>query len=74
MTNYKVSILVEKDENGYYAYCPELQGCYSQGETYEEAIGNIKDAIKLHIEDRVARGEDVPQPEMTSLTSIEVSI
>ena len=50
MKNYKISVVVEKDEDGYYVYCPELQGCYSQGETYEEAIENIKDAIKLHIE------------------------
>ena len=55
MVNYKVSVLVEKDKTGYFVYCPELQGCYSQGETYEEAIGNIRDAIKLHIEDRIAR-------------------
>ena len=37
-----------------------LQGCYSQGETYEEAIANIKDAIRLHIEDRLADGEEIP--------------
>jgi len=55
VVNYKVSVLVEKDKTGYFVYCPELQGCYSQGETYEEAIGNIRDAIKLHIEDRITR-------------------
>jgi len=74
MKNYKISVVVEKDEDGYYVYCPELQGCYSQGETYEEAIENIKDAIKLHIEDRIERGEEISQSEMTSLTSIEVAL
>lgn len=74
MTNYKVSIVIEKGKDGYYAYCPELQGCYSQGSTYEEALENIRDAIKLHIEDRLAEGEEIPQPEMTSIANIEVAV
>ena len=52
MGNYRFAIVVEKDKQGYFAYCPELQGCYTQGETFEEVIKNIKDAIKLHVEDR----------------------
>ena len=42
------------------ASVPLLQGCYTQGETYEEALENIKDAIRLHIEARKERGEPVP--------------
>lgn len=74
MQTFKVSIVVEKDKNGYYAYCPELQGCYSQGDTYEEAVENIRDAIKLHIEDRLAEGEEIPQSEITSIANIEVAV
>lgn len=74
MQSFKVSIVVEKDKNGYYAYCPELQGCYSQGDTYEEAVENIRDAIKLHIEDRLAEGEEIPQSEITSIANIEVNV
>jgi len=51
--NYHFAIVVEKDKHGYFAYCPELQGCYTQGETFEEVIENIKDAIKLHVDDRL---------------------
>ena len=58
---YRFSIIIEKDEEGYFASCPELQGCYSQGDTYEEAIENIKDAIRLHIEDRLGCVEERPQ-------------
>ena len=36
--SYKVSIVIEKDEYGYYAYSPELEGCQSQGDSLEEAI------------------------------------
>lgn len=47
---YKVSIVIEKDEYGYYAYCPELEGCQSQGELFEEVMLNIKEAIELYLE------------------------
>lgn len=52
MEKYTLPIIIEKDEDGYFAMCPALQGCYSQGDTYEEALENIKDAIQLHIEDQ----------------------
>jgi predicted RNase H-like HicB family nuclease len=56
-------IIVESDQDGYFVTCPALQGCYSQGETYEEAMANIKDAIRLHLEDRLANGEEIPELE-----------
>ena len=48
--SYKVSIIIEKDKDGYYAYCPELEGCQTQGDTFEEVIANIKEAIELYLE------------------------
>jgi predicted RNase H-like HicB family nuclease len=47
---YKVGDLIEKDENGYYAYCPELPGCQSQGDSLEEVKENIIEAIELYLE------------------------
>ncbi len=38
----KVSVIIEKDEYGYYANCPELEGCQTQGDSLEEVIANIK--------------------------------
>ena len=47
----RLPILIEQDEDGIYvASCPILQGCYSQGDTYEEAVENIKEAIELYLE------------------------
>ena len=61
MPDYKYTVVVERDEDGLYiASVPLLQGCYTQGETYEEAMANIKDAIKLHIEARRDLGEPIP--------------
>jgi predicted RNase H-like HicB family nuclease len=71
---FRFSVVIEKDENGYFAFCPELQGCYTQGKTYEEIIQNIVDAIKLHIEDRLANNEPIPQAQHTSLTQVEVAV
>ncbi len=57
MNHYKLSVVIEKDSDGYVAFFPELQGCYSQGDNYEEVLKNIEDAIRLHIEDRIEQGE-----------------
>jgi len=73
-TIYHLSVIIEKDRSGYVAICPELQGCYTQGGTYEEVLANIRDAIQLHIEDRLLAGEIVPQPEAVSLTSLDVAV
>ena len=48
--SYKVNVIVEKDEHGYYAYCPELEGCQTQGDSLEETLENMKEAIELYLE------------------------
>ena len=63
--NYKISVVFEKDEHGYYVYAPELPGCHSQGDTFEEAEENIKEAIDLYL-------ESVPADEIKELLSKEI--
>ena len=46
----KVSVVVEKDNFGYYAYSPELEGCHTQGDSFEEVMANIKEAVELYLE------------------------
>jgi len=46
----KVTVIIEKDEFGYYAYCPELKGCHTQGDSLDEILKNIKEAVKLYLE------------------------
>jgi len=74
MSKYKFSVVIERNSEGYFAFCPELQGCYTQGDTYEEVLENIEDAIRLHVEDRIESGEDIPQAESVSLTLMEVAV
>lgn len=46
------TIVIEKDEDGrFVAICPDLQGCYTEGESEEEARALIADAIQLHLEE-----------------------
>jgi predicted RNase H-like HicB family nuclease len=72
MEKLLLPIVIEKDADGYFAYCPQLQGCYTQGDTYGEALENIRDAIGVHIEDRLADGESLPELEAISMTAVEI--
>ncbi len=73
MKNITLPIVIEADADGFFVSCPSLQGCYSQGETYEEAVDNIKDAIRLHVEDRLTGGEEIPQVSV-SLSTVEIAV
>ncbi len=74
MKHYHFSIMSERHQDGYFVSCPQLQGCYSQGETYEEALENIKDAINLHLKDRIASKEKLPDEKSISLSTVEVAV
>lgn len=54
-------VIEPEEEGGYHVYCPSLPGCHSQGETIDEALANIKEAIDLYVEDMLDNGEDVPE-------------
>jgi predicted RNase H-like HicB family nuclease len=55
-------VILYRGEDGYWvADCPSLPGCISQGETKEEAIGNVKDAIQGYI--AALEDDNVPVPE-----------
>ena len=54
--------VIEKGESGYGAHVPDLPGCIAAGETREEVLELIKDAIEFHIEGLVEAGEPVPPP------------
>lgn len=60
----KYRIIISQDEDSFYvAECPSLPGCISQGETREEALANIKDAIAGYLESLKKHKEQVPKIE-----------
>lgn len=74
--NYKFNIIFQKDENGYFVYCPELKGCFSQGDTFEEAKDNIKEAIELYLEtlDEEEKSSFKPSTELiTTIMEVELA-
>lgn len=71
--SHQFTIVVEKDESGYFAYCPQLQGCCTQGKTYEEAMKNIEDAIRLHVEDREAEKDPWQESRLINVTSLTLA-
>ena len=70
------SIIIEQDAYGFVAECLDLQGCYTQGKTYEEVVRNIKDAIKLHIADRTNKKEkiDLKDERSFSLSNLQIAV
>jgi predicted RNase H-like HicB family nuclease len=70
--NMKFKVVLEKDEEGFYAvWVPALPGCYSQGRTEEEALENIKEAIELHL---TALAEEVPAKEKGRVREVTVRL
>jgi predicted RNase H-like HicB family nuclease len=69
----KFRVLLERDEDGFYvAQVPVLPGCISQGKTREEAIENIKDAIRGYLESLKKHGEPIPPSIEEELVEIHV--
>ncbi|WP_107669027.1 type II toxin-antitoxin system HicB family antitoxin [Cyanothece sp. BG0011] len=70
--NKERTVFLYPDEDGYViAEVPSLPGCISQGETRQEALDNIKEAIALHLEVLEERGELIPEDNI-EITSVMV--
>ncbi len=59
-------VIVEQGENGFGAYVPDLPGCVAVGETKDEALRLIQEAIKLHLEGMRQEGMPIPKPSSSS--------
>ena len=58
----KYTVILEREEDGgYHAFVPALHGCHSQGDTLEEAVENIREAMEAYEESLKASGEPLPE-------------
>ena len=57
-------LTIERNDDGYLASCPLVQGAFAEGDTIEEAVFNCLDVIKMIFAYRRKRGEPVLQPEL----------
>ena len=55
-------VVIEKGETSYGAFVPDLAGCVAVGETENEVIELIQEAIQFHLEDLKAEGFSIPHP------------
>ena len=73
MKRLRYTVIIEKDEEGVFvASCPALPGCHTQGDTYEEALNNLKDAITVNIAARRDLGEPIPFE--TAIDEVEIHV
>lgn len=71
---YDFKVIIEPDESGgFIVSCPSLQGCYSQGDTIDEALENIKEAILLCLEELESMGEEIPDPSKLLIGNVLIS-
>ncbi len=62
---YNFTVILEKEtDGGYHASCPTLKGCHSQGDSVEEAISNITEAIELYLESLRADNQSIPREDL----------
>jgi len=67
-------VVIEKDKQGYFARCLDLDGCFAQGDTHEAVEKDIVDAIQLHLKDIGNSKGDLHESESVSLSSIKVMV
>ena len=74
MTTYRYTIILEREaDGGFHAYCPALKGCHSQGDSLDEAIDNIREAIEVYLESVEAHNEPIPLEDLL-IKPVEVAI
>lgn len=77
MDTYRFQVLIEQDEDGYYvADVPALQGCHTQGKTFEQALENIKEVIAMCVQEMREDGQMIESryPEIIGIKTLEVAI
>jgi predicted RNase H-like HicB family nuclease len=68
----RFAVIIEKGENSYGAYVPDLPGCVAAAETKEEVLQLIHEAIEFHVEGLREDGQPVPEPS-SSIEYVEVA-
>ncbi|MBI2304913.1 MAG: type II toxin-antitoxin system HicB family antitoxin [Chloroflexi bacterium] len=74
MEKHHYTVILEREEDGgYHAFCPSLKGCHTQGDTLEEALANVREAIEAYLESLQKHGEAVPVEDIL-IKPVEVAL
>ncbi len=67
-------ILHEAEEGGYWVDVPSLPGCFSQGESVDEALANVREAIECHLEALRDEGAPLPRSDRWLIAQVAVPV
>ena len=73
----KLSMICSIQSNGtYFAICPEIKGCFTQGDTYEEAYTNLKELVDITIKEELTKEdiEEILQSKTKIFSELEVAV
>ncbi len=74
MATHRYTVILDREsDGGFHASSPALPGCHSQGDSLDEALQNVREAIEVYLESLTAHNEPLP-PEDMLFTPVEVSI
>lgn len=72
MHNEFTAVIEQAEEGGYFAWCPEVPGANGQGETEQETLANLRDAIRLVLDHRREQGlRSIPSDARTQMVAVE---
>ena len=75
MNGYLFSVLISRNGgDGWVASCREFPGCEARGATYEDAVAEIREAIRVRVEDGLGDDEPVPQYHEIRFTALSLSV
>jgi predicted RNase H-like HicB family nuclease len=77
METYRFQVLIEQDEDGMYvADVPALVGCHTQGRTFEEAVDNIREVIRMCVQELREEGKPIvaAYPEIIGIKTLEIAV
>lgn len=77
MVTYRFQVVIEQDEDGFYvADVPALQGCYTQGKTFEEVLKNIREVISMWVQEMREDGQTIETqyPEIVGIKTLEIAV
>lgn len=74
MTHHRYTVILEREDGGgFHAFVPALRGCHTQGQTEQEALSNVQEAISAYLESLIAHGDPIPAEDLL-IRPVEVGV
>jgi len=74
MAKYKYLVVIEQGQGNLSAYAPDLDGCVTTGQTVDEVLHNMQEALSLHIEGMLEDGDPLPPATHVAADFVEVNV